>query len=323
MHGTRRVDSSCVGPDAREVHRRSDARARRRIAAGAGDDRRGPCCSPAPTATSGASSASNGSSGSRARVGGSCASCAAPDAAEARQRIVDAFDTGDAELLSHFTSLAEQHLEVLAGDLAERHLGLDHDDLATACRDGRRHRASGCAGQPRAALLAAVRPERRRHGGADPACTQRKAQAIRQRLDGRGRPSPAGGEPIDEDADVRIAIPTSLGARRRVRQRLRDEQVGGRGTAARRERALRHPRQQLPFGHDPRAQPLPRPAERAGHVHSLDLTASCGPGSRRARSTAQRGQTARTTTACRSISRQLQWLRSASRRPRASIRTTS
>ena len=100
------------------------------------------------------------------------------DAAEARQRIVDAFDSGDAELLSHFTSLAEKHLEVLAGDLAERSTRTRRRHVATACRDRRPDRASGCAGQSRAALLAALRPERRRHGGTDPACTQRETQAI-------------------------------------------------------------------------------------------------------------------------------------------------
>jgi fatty acid CoA ligase FadD9 len=49
------------------------------------------------------------------------------DSAEARQRIVESFDSGDESLLRHFTALAERHLEVLAGDLSERHLGLDHD----------------------------------------------------------------------------------------------------------------------------------------------------------------------------------------------------
>ena len=49
------------------------------------------------------------------------------DGAEARQRIVKAFDAGDDSLMRHVKALAEKHLEVLAGDLSERHLGLDHD----------------------------------------------------------------------------------------------------------------------------------------------------------------------------------------------------
>lgn len=50
------------------------------------------------------------------------------DAAEARRRIDEAIDTGDAELSSRFRALAEHHLQVLAGDLSERHLGLDHEN---------------------------------------------------------------------------------------------------------------------------------------------------------------------------------------------------
>ncbi|MDD7814160.1 thioester reductase domain-containing protein [Mycobacterium sp. CSUR Q5927] len=46
-----------------------------------------------------------------------------PDAA--RQRIEAAIDTGDDELCAHFAALADQHLEVLAGDLAAENLGLD------------------------------------------------------------------------------------------------------------------------------------------------------------------------------------------------------
>ena len=50
------------------------------------------------------------------------------DAAEARRRIDEAIDTGDAELSRRFRALAEHHLQVLAGDLSERHLGLDHEN---------------------------------------------------------------------------------------------------------------------------------------------------------------------------------------------------
>jgi fatty acid CoA ligase FadD9 len=47
------------------------------------------------------------------------------DAAAARRRIEDALDSGDAELLARFRALAAEHLEVLAGDVAEP--GLDQD----------------------------------------------------------------------------------------------------------------------------------------------------------------------------------------------------
>ena len=50
------------------------------------------------------------------------------DAAAARQRIANAFDSGDPKLQHHFEQLANQHLEVLAGDLGEPDLGLDRAD---------------------------------------------------------------------------------------------------------------------------------------------------------------------------------------------------
>ncbi|UJB40343.1 carboxylic acid reductase [Streptomyces sp. A1-5] len=49
------------------------------------------------------------------------------DAAAAAQRLTDAFDTGDPELLAHYRQLADGTLEVLAGDIGEPHLGLDED----------------------------------------------------------------------------------------------------------------------------------------------------------------------------------------------------
>ncbi|MFF3567855.1 carboxylic acid reductase [Nocardia jiangxiensis] len=49
------------------------------------------------------------------------------DDAAARRRLDDTFDSGDAELLAHYRKLAEEHLEVLAGDLGAPRLGLDED----------------------------------------------------------------------------------------------------------------------------------------------------------------------------------------------------
>lgn len=45
--------------------------------------------------------------------------------AEARARLDATFDTGDPKLLAHYRELADQHLEVLAGDKGEHDLGLD------------------------------------------------------------------------------------------------------------------------------------------------------------------------------------------------------
>jgi fatty acid CoA ligase FadD9 len=42
----------------------------------------------------------------------------------ARKRLDDVFDSGDPELLAHYRKLAEEHLEVLAGDIGEPSLGL-------------------------------------------------------------------------------------------------------------------------------------------------------------------------------------------------------
>lgn len=47
------------------------------------------------------------------------------NAEAAYQRLEEAFDTGDTELLSHFRALAEKRLEVLAGDIGDPNLGLD------------------------------------------------------------------------------------------------------------------------------------------------------------------------------------------------------
>jgi fatty acid CoA ligase FadD9 len=49
------------------------------------------------------------------------------DTAGARARLLSAFEGGDPEMLWRFSELANTHLEVLAGDIAERALGLDTD----------------------------------------------------------------------------------------------------------------------------------------------------------------------------------------------------
>jgi fatty acid CoA ligase FadD9 len=129
------------------------------------------------------------------------------DAAEARQRVVDAFDTGDAELLSHFTSLAEKHLEVLAGDLAERRLGLDDDTWRGLAE------TIDVIVHP-AALVNHVLPYSQLFGPNVVGTAELIRLALSEKLKRFVNVSTvavafaAGVEPIDEDADVRIAIPT-------------------------------------------------------------------------------------------------------------------
>lgn len=50
------------------------------------------------------------------------------DAAAARNRVTEVFDSGDPVLKAHFDALAARHLEVLNGDLSEPDLGLAHAD---------------------------------------------------------------------------------------------------------------------------------------------------------------------------------------------------
>lgn len=47
---------------------------------------------------------------------------------DARRRIAEVFDSGDEQLLRHFSELADVHLEVLAGDISEPQLGLADTD---------------------------------------------------------------------------------------------------------------------------------------------------------------------------------------------------
>ena len=57
------------------------------------------------------------------------------DAESARHRLEQAFDTGDASLLSEFRDLAANHLEVIPGDIGEPNLGLDDRTWQRLARD--------------------------------------------------------------------------------------------------------------------------------------------------------------------------------------------
>ena len=50
------------------------------------------------------------------------------DNAHARARLMEVFNAGDAAFAEDFNSLAETHLEVIAGDLAQAHFGLDETE---------------------------------------------------------------------------------------------------------------------------------------------------------------------------------------------------
>lgn len=55
--------------------------------------------------------------------------------AHARRRLDAAFDTGDSSLLHRYRELAEHHLDVLAGDIGQEHLGLAPDAWARLAQD--------------------------------------------------------------------------------------------------------------------------------------------------------------------------------------------
>ncbi len=127
-----------------------------------------------------------------------------PDAA--RQRMADAFSSGDSELTGIFEELAAKHLEVLAGDIAEPRLGLDEAtwERLTGEVDLIVH-----AG----ALVNHVLPYRHLFD----ANVLGTAELIRLSLTKRLKPftyissvavsRSRKGQPLDEDTDVRAALP--------------------------------------------------------------------------------------------------------------------
>lgn len=128
------------------------------------------------------------------------------DADDARRRIVNALDTGDAELKRHFTDLAERHLEVLAGDLAERHLGLNHDTWVRLAE------TVDLIVHP-AALVNHVLPYSQLFGPNVVGTAELLRLALTHRLKRLVNVSTVAvafreqGAPLDEDADVRVASP--------------------------------------------------------------------------------------------------------------------
>ncbi|WP_305129409.1 carboxylic acid reductase [Streptomyces sp. MnatMP-M17] len=129
------------------------------------------------------------------------------DTAAARKRLDEAFSSGDADLVRTFQELAAGHLEVVAGDIAEPQLGLDDttwkrlsDDVDLIVHAG--------------ALVNHVLP----YNHLFEANVVGTAELIRLGLTSRIKPftyissvavatSRAGQPALDEDSDVRVAIP--------------------------------------------------------------------------------------------------------------------
>ena len=142
-----------------------------------------------------------------AKVGG-CVICIArgQDAAAARRRVAEVFDSGDPELTHHFNELADKHLKVLAGDLSEPDLGMSHADW---------HRLADTVDlivHP-AALVNHLLPYRQLFGPNVVGTAELIRLAITNRLKPINNVSTVAaamrdhGAPIDEDADVRVAMP--------------------------------------------------------------------------------------------------------------------
>lgn len=127
-----------------------------------------------------------------------------PDAAG--QRLVDAFGSDDPELTRAYLELAAEHLEVLAGDIAEPRLGLDEATWGRLTGEVDLIVHAG-------ALVNHVLPYRHLFD----ANVLGTAELIRLSLTGRLKPftyissvavsRSHGGEPLDEDTDIRAALP--------------------------------------------------------------------------------------------------------------------
>ena len=187
---------------------------------------------------------------------------------EARARLDKTFDSGDPKLLAHYQELAADHLEVIAGDKGEADLGLDQQTW-------RRLADTVDLIVDPAALVNHVLPYSELFGPN----ALGTAELIRIALTGKQKPfiyvSTIGvGDQIKpgkftEDADIR-EISATRGDQRQLRQRLRQQQVGRRGAAARGPRPVRPAGRGVPLRHDPGRHHLRGSAQRAGHVHPDD-----------------------------------------------------
>ena len=184
---------------------------------------------------------------------------------DARRRLDKTFDSGDPELLRHFQELAADHLEVVAGDKGEANLGLDQQtwqrlaDTVDLIVDP-------------AALVNAVLPYSELFGPNVVGTAELIRIALTTKLkpysyvstaDVRNQIDPSA---FTEDADIRVISPTRTidGS---LRQRLRQQQVGRRGAAARGQRPVRAAGRGVSLRHGPGRPHICGPAQRVGHGH--------------------------------------------------------
>ena len=187
---------------------------------------------------------------------------------DARRRLDKTFDSGDPELLRHFQELAADHLEVIAGDKGEANLGLDQQTWQRLADTVDLIVDPAALVNARAALQRAIRAQRRGHRRADPHRAHHQAQALHLRVDcQRGRPDRAVGVHRGCRHPGHQPHPHN---RRQLRQRLRQQQVGRRGAAARGQRPVRAAGRGVPLRHDPGRHHLCGPAQRVGPGHPDD-----------------------------------------------------
>ena len=181
---------------------------------------------------------------------------------DARHRLEKTFDSGDPRLLRALPGTGRRSSGGHRRRQGRSQPGPGSADLAAAGRHRRSDRRPRGRGQRRPALQRAVRPQRRGHRRADPHRAHHQAQALRLRVDcQRGRPDRAVGvhrgcrHPGDQPHPH---------SRRQLRQRLRQQQVGRRGAAARGPRPVRAAGRGVSLRHDPGRHHLCGPAQRIG-----------------------------------------------------------
>ena len=187
---------------------------------------------------------------------------------EARVRLDKTFDSGDPELLRHFQELAADHLEVIAGDKGEANLGLDQQtwqrlaDTVDLIVDP-------------AAVVSGVLPYSELFGPNVVGTAELIRIALTTKLKPYAYVSTANvGDQIEpsaftEDADIRVISPTRTIDDSHA-ERLRQQQVGRRGAAARGQRPVRAAGRGVSLRHDPGRHHLCGPAQRVGHGHPDD-----------------------------------------------------
>ena len=157
---------------------------------------------------------------------------------------------GDPKLLAHYRELAAEHLEVIAGDKGER------TSAWTPATWQRLADTVDLIVDP-AALVNHVLPYSQLFGPNVLGTAElirialtTQDQAVRLRVHDRRRGGHRTRDKFVEDTDIRVISPTRT-VDEQLRQRLRQQQVGRRGAAARGERSVRPAGLGVPLRHDP------------------------------------------------------------------------